>query len=62
MNKSKDRYEFTELSATKAQALSNKLGFSSAITAPMTLAAVYNQHETEFDADTHRRTIGFHIA
>jgi hypothetical protein len=55
------RYEFQELEVPKAQALSNKLGFSSAITAPMTLAAVYNQHEMEF-AETARRTIGFNRA
>jgi hypothetical protein len=55
-------YEFAELGVPKAQALSDKLGFSSVITSPMTLAAVYNQHETEFDVVTARRRIGFNIA
>jgi hypothetical protein len=53
------KYEFTDLNAVKAQALSNKLGFVSVITSPMTLAAVYNQNETDYAATTQRRTIGF---
>lgn len=53
------KYEFLELEAKKAQALSNKLGFSSIINSPMTLAAVYNQNETEFSATTKKKTIGF---
>ena len=53
------KYEFSELETTKAQILSNKLGFSSVITSPMTLAAVYNQHETDFSAISQRRKIGF---
>jgi len=53
------KYEFLELETPKAQALSNKLGFSSVITLPMTLAAVYNQHETEFAATSQRRNLGF---
>ena len=56
------KYEFLELDTPKAQALSNKLGFSSIISSPMTLAAVYNQNETEFAAATLRRTVGFKIA
>ena len=56
------KYEFTELDVPKAQALSNKLGFSNIIASPMTLAAVYNQHETEFVAMAQRRSIGFNIA
>jgi hypothetical protein len=55
------KYEFTELSVPKAQTLSDKLGFSSVIDSPMTLAAVYNQNETEFAA-MQRRTVGFKIA
>lgn len=42
------KYEFTELQVPKAQALSDKLGFTSHITVPMTLAAIYNQEEQEF--------------
>ena len=56
------KYEFLELDTPKAQALSNKLGFSSIISSPMTLAAVYNQNEIEFDATTLRRSVGFKIA
>ena len=56
------KYEFLELDTPKAQALSNKLGFSSVIASPMTLATVYNQNETEFAATTLRKTVGFKIA
>jgi hypothetical protein len=56
------KYEFSELSVPKAQALSVKLGFSNIIASPMTLAAVYNQHETEFAVATMRKTMGFNIA
>jgi len=55
------KYEFAELETPKAQALSNKLGFSSLIASPMTLAAVYNQHEREFAATTQRNKIGFSL-
>jgi hypothetical protein len=50
------------LEVPKAQALSDKLGFSSVIASPMTLAAVYNQHETEFVASAMRKRMGFTIA
>jgi ATP-dependent 26S proteasome regulatory subunit len=56
------KYEFLELDVPKAQALSAKLGFSSIIASPMTLAAVYNQHETEFAPTTGRASMGFKIA
>ena len=56
------KYEFAELEVAKAQALSDKLGFSSIIDAPMTLAAVYNQNETEFVPMAQRKNIGFKIA
>ena len=56
------KYEFTELEVHKAQALSNKLGFSSVISTPMTLAAIYNQSDSEFEATAQRKTIGFKIA
>jgi len=52
------KYEFSELETPKAQALSNKLGFSSVVASPMTLSAVYNQHETDFSTPP-RRKIGF---
>ena len=53
------KYEFAELEVPKAQALSSKLGISSVVSSPMTLAALYNQHEMEFAANTPRRGIGF---
>ena len=56
------KYEFAELSVPKAQALSNKLGFSSVIDSPMTLASVYNQNEMGFAATTMRKTMGFKVA
>jgi hypothetical protein len=56
------KYEFLELEVPKAQALSNKLGFTSNIDSPMTLAAVYNQHETEFSSTIQRRAVGFKTA
>jgi hypothetical protein len=56
------KYEFAELEASKAQALSNKLGFSSEITAPMTLAAVYNQNDSEYMVTSQRPRIGFNVA
>ena len=56
------KYEFLELEARKAQALSNKLGFASVVDAPMTLAAVYNQHEKEFPTAAKRGSMGFRTA
>jgi hypothetical protein len=53
------QYEFTELEATKAQALSNKLGFTTVITKPMTLTAIYNQKEDNFQHIKRKHTIGF---
>ena len=41
-------YEFRELETEKARALSQKLGFDTDITAPMSLAAIYNQGEKAF--------------
>jgi SpoVK/Ycf46/Vps4 family AAA+-type ATPase len=53
------KYEFLELETRKAQALSNKLGFSSTIDEPMTLTAIYNQEESDFQPIM-RRAIGFY--
>ena len=53
------KYEFKELEADKAQALSNKLGFNALITEPMTLTAVYNQSEKEFSPTVYRKAVGF---
>ncbi|GAP72045.1 hypothetical protein SAMD00024442_22_38 [Candidatus Symbiothrix dinenymphae] len=52
------KYEFLELAQPKAQALSDKLGFLSKIDKPMTLTAIYNQDEADFQPIA-RRTIGF---
>ena len=54
------KYEFNELETDKAQALSDKLGFSTQITEPMTLASVYNQDDAEFAPTIHRKAIGFY--
>jgi len=52
------KYEFTELQTVKAQALSDKLGFKSNIDKPMTLAAIYNQEDRDFQPAS-RKKIGF---
>ncbi|MDR1918858.1 MAG: AAA family ATPase [Tannerellaceae bacterium] len=54
------KYEFKELEIDKAQALSNKLGFSTTIDTPKTLTAIYNQDENDFQP-VQRNTIGFKI-
>ena len=53
------QYEFKELDIPKAQALSNKLGFETNITRPMTLTEIYNQGEQDFSMQKQRRSIGF---
>ena len=53
------KYEFKELEVAKAQALSNKLGFTTIIEAPMKLTNIYNQNDQEFVANPARKTIGF---
>ena len=53
------KYEFKELEAAKAQALSDKLSFSSKIYKPMTLTEIYNQDELSFQETTARNAIGF---
>lgn len=52
------KYEFKELSAHKAQALSKSLGFADAPVAPATLADIYNQGELATTTDA-QRSIGF---
>ena len=47
--------EFTE----KAQKLSSKLGFSSQLNSPMTLTAIYNQDEKDFQQKRRYNPIGF---
>ena len=53
------RYEFKELAVEKAQLLSNRLGFKTSITEPMTLAAIYNQDEKDFDKSKADKPLGF---
>ena len=53
------KYEFKELETGKAQALSDKIGFNTSITRPMTLTEIYNQHEMNFEQTKHQYSIGF---
>jgi hypothetical protein len=53
------KYEFKELATHKAQALSDKIGFDTTITKPMTLTEIYNQHEMSFEQTKHQYSIGF---
>ena len=55
------KYEFTELETQKAQALSDKLGFKSTLSQPMTLTEIYNQEERDFTDNRLRKTIGFRV-
>ena len=53
------KYEFNELEVDKAQMLSQKLGFATSINKPMTLTAIYNQEEKDFQQTGKNNTIGF---
>ena len=53
------KYEFKELDIRKTQILSEKLGFRSKCTAPMTLTAIYNQEEQNFQQTSTSNHIGF---
>ena len=53
------KYEFKELETKKAQMLSQKLGFSANINSPMTLSAIYNQQDMDFQQSKRRAPIGF---
>jgi len=55
------KYEFKELEIEKAQTLSQKLGFTSDINSPMTLTAIYNQEEKDFQQAKRRNPIGFRV-
>jgi hypothetical protein len=55
------KYEFKELTIEKAQLLSQKLGFSANINEPMTLSAIYNQEEMDFQQGRKKNPIGFKI-
>jgi len=52
------KYEFKELETTKAQTLSNKLGYTTKIDTPMTLTDIYNQEEHNYQTER-RKVIGF---
>jgi hypothetical protein len=51
-------YEFKDLTVTKAQELSDSLGYKNKITQPMSLANIYNQNEQQYDFNK-KVTIGF---
>lgn len=53
------KYEFKELGVEKAKILSRKLGFKSDFTSPMTLTAIYNQDEKDFQQTKKHNSIGF---
>lgn len=52
------KYEFKELTMDKARMLSEKLGFRTNFNSPMTLTAIYNQEEKDFQ-EKNRIKIGF---
>lgn len=54
------KYEFKDLEASKAQALSSKLGFKTEHHSPTTLTAIYNQEEKDFQQSKRRNSVGFH--
>jgi hypothetical protein len=54
------KYEFGKLSIAKAQALSDKLGFETTVSKPMSLAEIFNQTEKEYSEE--RQLIGFRRA
>ena len=53
------KYEFKELEIEKAQVLSQKLGFKTQVISPMTLTAIYNHDEKDFQQGKKRNQIGF---
>lgn len=53
------KYEFKELEISKAQQLSDKLGFNILIDQPMSLTDIYNQEERDFKPTSKTRKIGF---
>jgi len=53
------KYEFKELEVEKANMLSKKLGFKDTLNSPMTLTAIYNQSEKEFQQVKRYNPIGF---
>ena len=55
------KYEFKELETTKAQSLSQKLGYNSVINSPMTLSAIYNQDDKDFQQVKKANSVGFKL-
>ena len=55
------KYEFKELETPKAQLLSHKLGYNSIINSPMSLSAIYNQEEKDFQLIKRSSYVGFKI-
>jgi hypothetical protein len=55
------KYEFKELTLEKARNLSAKLGFNTIINQPMTLTALYNQDEKNFQTIKKETPIGFQV-
>jgi hypothetical protein len=53
------KYEFKELEIEKAKTLSRKLGFTTSFNSPMTLTAIYNQEEKDFQQIKRNNPIGF---
>jgi len=53
------KYEFKELEVQKATSLSKKLGFDTEFNSPMTLTAIYNQDEQDYQQSRRRNPIGF---
>lgn len=53
------KYEFKELEVQKAMSLSKKLGFETIFNSPMTLTAIYNQEEKDFQQIKRKNPIGF---
>ncbi|MBM3436331.1 MAG: AAA family ATPase [Bacteroidetes bacterium] len=53
------KYEFKELETGKARMLSHKLGFTTICNSPMTLTAIYNQEEKEYQKIRKNNPIGF---
>ena len=52
-------YEFKELTVTKAQQLSNKLGYNALITKPATLSEIYNPGQCEYSPPK-LKAVGFY--
>ena len=55
------KYEFKELETTKAQSLSQKLGYNSVINSPMSLSAIYNQDDKDFQLVKKTHSVGFKL-